>query len=241
MKKIQFLLQAIIALFCISSVSAQSAEEIITKYMNAIGGQDQVNKVSSVYMEGTMDAMGNEGSFKTTLLNGKGFKQEVDLMGSLITMCYTDNMGWQINPMTGNNSAEKMPDTQYQSGKDQIYAGGLFVNDYLGKGYKIELAGQENVGPVSAHKINVISPENVESFYFFDPESGYLIKMVQKGDMMGQSMDIILTYSNYQKPENGFAMPYTFETNYGGQFSLTAKINKVEVNLPVESAIFVMP
>jgi hypothetical protein len=241
MKKIQFLSHAIIALFCITSVSAQSAEEVIAKYLNTIGGKDQVNKVSSVYMEGTIDAMGNQGAFKATLLNGKGFKEEVDLMGNLITMCYTDSMGWQINPMTGNTMAEKMTEPQYQSGKEQIYAGGLFVTDFLGKGYKIELAGQENVGTVSAHKIKVISPENAESFYFFDPESGYLIKLVQKGDMMGQSVDIIITYSNYQQPENGFIMPHTLETNYGGQFFLTAKVNKVEVNQPVDPAIFVKP
>jgi hypothetical protein len=241
MKKIQFLSLAIIALFCITSVYAQSAEEIINKYMNAIGGKDQVTQVSSVYMEGTMDAMGNQGTFKTTLLNGKGFKQEIDVMGTSVTMCYTDSMGWQINPMTGNYSAETMPDNQYRAGKEQIYAGGLFVNDYLNKGYKVELAGQETVGMVNAYKINVMSPENVESFYFFDPESGYLIKLVQKSEMMGQSMDIILTFSDYQKPENGFAMPYTMETNYGGQFFLTAKINKVEINQPVETAIFLKP
>jgi hypothetical protein len=68
-----------------------------------------------------------------------------------------------------------------------------------------------------------------------------MIKSVQTFDMMGQSMDVIVNYSDYQKPENGYSMPFAIETNYGGQFFLTAKINKVEVNQPVDPSIFLMP
>jgi len=222
-------------------VSAQTADEIIANYMNALGGKEQISQISSVYYEGTLDVMGSQGTVKTTLLNGKGYKQEIDVMGTVVVMCYNDSMGWQINPMGGNYNPEKMADNQYKPGRDMIFAGGVFSSDILAKGYQVELLGQEMVGMVNAYKINVVSPDNFKSVYFFDPATWYMIKSVQTFDMMGQPMDIVINYSDYQKPENGFAMPFAIETNYGGQFFLIAKINKVDINQPVDPAIFLMP
>jgi hypothetical protein len=241
MKKLRFFVFTVLSVFGLSGMYAQTAEDIIANYTKAVGGKDLMNQITSVNMEGTIDAMGNRGTYKTTLLNGKGFKQEIDVMGTQVVMCYTDSMGWQINPMSGNYNAEKMTDAQYLPSRDQIYAGGLFFTDLASKGYKLDLAGQENVVNVNAYKVNVTSPDNTETMYYFDPDTWYLIKMVQKSEMMGQTMDIIINLSNYKKLDNGFAAPTTVETNYGGQFFLTANFTKIELNNPVDPAIFVMP
>jgi hypothetical protein len=241
MKKIRLFLSVIVVLSSASMVSSQTAEEIISNYLNAIGGVDRISQIASVNMEGIMEVMGSQGSVKTTIVNGKGFRQDVDVSGTQVVMCFTDTMGWQINPMAGIYSAEYLPYNQYISGRDQIFAGGPFVIDYATKGYKLNLTGQEMAGGVNAYRINVMSPENFETSYFFDPETWYLIKLVQKIEMMGQTMEVASNLSNYQTPENGYAMPFTMETDYGGQFFLTAKINKVEINPPVDVSVFVKP
>lgn len=241
MKKDKIIALVVPSLLCASFLTAQTAEEIIDNYINAIGGKELIQQISSVYTEGSLDAMGNMGTIKTTLLSGKGFKQEIDVMGTQVVMCYTDTMGWQINPMTGNYSADYMPEAQFKSGKDNIYAGGPFANDYVTLGYKIELVGQENVLGVNAWKMKVMSPDGTESMYFFDPDTWYLIKTILKAEAMGAPMEIAVLFSDYQKPENGFAMPFTLETDYGGQFFLTAKITKVEINQPVDVAVFAKP
>lgn len=241
MKKIHVLLFALTSVLSISFATAQTADEIIANYIKAIGGKELITQLNSIYMEGTMDAMGNKGTYKTTLLNGKGFKQEIDVMGTQVVMCVTDSMGWQINPMSGNYNAEKMTDAQYLPAKNEIYAGGLFCTDYASKGYKVDLAGQETVISVNAWKVDVTAPDNNVTSYYFDPDTWYLIKTVVRAEMMGQSMDIATNYSNYKKMDNGFSTPSTVETNYGGQFFLTANFTKVELNNPVDLAIFAKP
>jgi hypothetical protein len=240
MKAIKILTLSVFALFCAAFASAQTADEIIVKYIDAIGGKDQISKINSIYMEGLLDVMGSQGSVKTTILNGKGYKQVIDVMGSLVTMCYTDNMGWQINPMAGNPNAEVMPPGQYNSGKDQIYIGGP-LTDYSSRGYVIEYLGQELIGDVNTYKVKVVTPDKISALYYFDPATGYLIRIVQQGEMMGQTMDITLNFSNYQKTDAGYAMPYKTETNYGGQFALVATFSKVELNKEIDPAIFVKP
>jgi hypothetical protein len=240
MKTLKFIALSIITVFALQMASAQTADEIAQKYIDAIGGKDQISKVNTLFMEGSLDVMGGTGTIKHTMIAGKGAKDEIDVQGTSVTMCVTDSAGWSINPMTGNYNAEYMPPEQYKASKDGIYIGGPFV-DFAGRGYKLELTGQETIGSISAFKIIVTSPDSVATQYFFDPETGYLLQAVQTTNMGGQAMDITIGYSDYRKTDAGVAFPYKIETNYGGQFFLTETVSKVDINQPVDPAIFVKP
>jgi hypothetical protein len=240
MKTLKFIALSIITLLASQMVSAQTADEIVGKYIDAIGGKDQISKVNSMYLEGSLDVMGGTGTIKHTLLAGKGSKVEIDVQGTSVTMCVTDSAGWSINPMLGNYNAEYMPPEQYKASKDEIYVGGPFA-DFANRGYKLELAGQETIGTINANKILATSPDSVTTQYFFDPETGYLIQAIQTSNMGGQSMDITVGYSDFRKTDAGIVVPYKIETNYGGQFFLTETVTKVDINQPVDPAIFVKP
>lgn len=231
---------AVIALFVAVSASAQTADEIIAKYVNAIGGKNLLSKITSVYTEATMDAMGTLLDAKTTILNGKGMRQDMDYSGSAIINCYNDKEGWSINPMTGSGSAETMSEGQYNSSKSQIVIGAPFIN-YSEKGYKSELLGTETVGAVKAVKIRLTSPDNTEATYFFDPGSFYLIRSVQQTDMQGQMVENIMTYSDYRQTD-GYYIPFKASMDIaGGQFFVDMTVTKVELNKPVDEKIFVKP
>jgi hypothetical protein len=60
-------------------------------------------------------------------------------------------------------------------------------------------------------------------------------------EMQGQMTDNEITYSDY-KQTDGFAMPYKMEMNIGGgQFQMAMTVSKVELNNPVDEAIFSKP
>lgn len=240
MKTLKSFTFAFIALFSTVIASAQTADEIISKYIQAIGGKDLLAKITSVYTESSMDVMGTQGNIKTTTLNGKGMRQDIDISGSTITNCYSDTGGWSVNPMTGGTSPEAMPEGQYKSGKGQIVVGAPFIN-YAEKGYKAELTGTEAVGTVNAYKIKITAPDSTSSVYFFDPGTSYLIKSVQMMEMQGQMMDNEITYSDYRQVE-GYAVPYKMGMNIaGGQFQMAITVSKVELNKPVDETIFAKP
>lgn len=231
---------AAIVLFIAVSTSAQTADEIIGKYVQAIGGKDLLAKINSVYTEGSMEVMGMQIIVKSTILNGKGMRQDMEVSGSTITNCYNDKGGWTINPMAGSGSAEAMPEAQYNSGKDEIVIGAPFIN-YAEKGYKAELVGNESVGDVSAFKIKMTSPSNTSSTYFFDPKTFNLIKAIQQADMQGQTVENVVTFSDFKQVE-GYTLPYKMSTDIGGgQFSMAMTVTKVELNKPVDEAIFAKP
>jgi len=231
---------AFIALFCAFTVSAQTADEIINKYLDASGGKDFLSKLTSVYYEGTMDVMGMQAAIKNTTLNGKGTKQEIEIQGSLMTTCYNDKGGWSTNPFMGTGIPEDMPETQYNAGKDNIVLGAPFIN-YAEKGYKAELVGNETVGDVSAFVIKMTSPLNTTSTYYFDPNNFQMLKSVEQADMQGQMVENVINYSDYRTTE-GYPMPFKIDMNMaGGQFLMTLTVSKVELNKAVNDSIFLKP
>jgi len=238
MKTISQLLLLVIVVFCSASVYSQTVDEIISKHLDAVGGKDKLSGVTSVYMEGTMEVMGTSGTTKSTILNGKGSRSESEISGQQVVNVYTDKGGWQINQFAGMSDPQAMSDEQFKAGEDQIYYEPLL--DYAARGGKAELMGQEKVGTVDAHKIKYTNKDGAVTTYYIDPTSFQVIQVAVTSNNMGQEVEIKSTYSDFQKTDYGIVVPRTIDIDFGGQFSLTTKIQKVDVNQPVDAAIFEM-
>ena len=236
MKQIISGLLLLASFVCLSAVHAQTADEIVSKYVDAIGGKDKISQVKSIYMENNMAAMGNDNPNVINVLNGKGYKSETDFQGQKIIQCYTDKGAWQINPMAGSSAAEAMPADQYNANKELIDVGGNLY-DYAAKGSKVELVGKDG----GAFKIKLTTKENAEVNYWIDSSTYYITKVVRKGNMMGQEVEITVKLSDYKKTDFGYVIPYSTEMDFGGQFSLTSTIKKVEINKTIDPAIFIAP
>jgi hypothetical protein len=216
------------------SVKAQTADEIVSKYIDAIGGKEKIKQITSVYMEGSIQVMGNESPTTITILNGKGYKSESDFNGQKAIQCYTDKGGWAMNPM-GGGGAEPMPDEAYKAGKDQINVGGALL-DYAANGSTVELQGKEG----SAYKLKFVTKDKDVTTYFIDAATYYLTKVVRKGNMMGQEVEITIQFADYKKTDFGYVVPFTINMDLG-QFQLSTTFKKAEINKPVDPAVFVMP
>jgi len=238
MKTISQLLLLITVLFCSASVYSQTVDEIISKHLDAVGGKDKLNGLTSVHMEGTVEVMGTSGTTKTTILNGKGSRSESEIGGQQVVNVYTDKGGWQINQFAGMTDPQAMPDEQFKAGEDQIYIEPFL--DYAARGGKAELVGQEKVGTVNAHKIKYTNKDGAVTTYFIDPTSFQVIQVSAVANNMGQEVEIKSTYSDFQKTDYGLVVPHAIDIDFGGQFTLTSKLQKVDVNQPVDASIFEM-
>src|SRR5215470_14192592 len=163
MKKMLFGLLAFGAL----SARAQTADDIIQKHAKAMGGLDNINKVKTVKMSGTVTAQGMDLPLTIQIINGKAMRSDVEVMGQAVTNSYKDGKGWKINPFAGAATATDATDVELGDMKAQSSLASQLM-DYKARGYKVELQGQEDVNAAKTYKIKLTEPGNKESTYYID-------------------------------------------------------------------------
>ena len=218
------------------ALHAQTADEIVNKYIDAIGGKEKLSQMKSLQVESAVEMMGAMAQNTITILNGKGFKNEMTFNGQKVVQCVTDTGGWMINPMMGSTAAVPMSAEEAKAVQEQLIIGGPLY-EYAKRGAKVELAGKEDIAGTSAYKLKMTGADSVESFFYIDPKTFYLIKMVSKRNIQGQDMDVVAVFSDYQKTDFGYSMPFKTQMTLP-QITITTATKKVEVNKPVDPAIF---
>lgn len=230
------------------TVQAQTADEVIDKYFEVVGGKAAMKSLKNLKMTATLKTQGME--LPATMLStvdGK-MKMAISFQGmSIVQPAFDGNIGWQTNMMT--MQPEKMDDQTNKLTKDQAAD---FPDAFLGyqeKGYTVALEGEETVDGVAAHKIKLTKKpimidgkeEENFSYYFFDKDSGVLIMTrneAKAGQMKGTAIESYV--SDYQEV-NGIYFPFSMEQKVNGQSMVSIVFDKIEMNVEIDNAEFAFP
>ena len=219
-----------------AQTATMTADDVVNKYVEAVGGKDKLQQIKTVYMETTTQVMGSEGPSTVNIINGVGYKLVSEINGQTYIQVFTSKGGWQVNPYAGATTPTPLPDDLYKQGKSRIDATGLLYN-YAAKGNKVELLGKEG----NDYKLKVTAADSTETTVFIDGTTYYMTKLLATASMMGQTMEVSFIFSNFKKVDMGLVFPYSTEISYGGQFNVTTTVNKIEINKTIDPAIFEMP
>lgn len=215
-------------------VRAQTADEIVTKHIEAVGGADAWHKVNSLKTEGTLSVQG--GSIQIpiaiTVLHGKGMRVDFSVMGQTAYQIMTPEAGWAYLPFQGHTKPEPSTADQVKAGADDLDAQGSLL-DYKTKGHTVTLLGKEDIEGVEAFKLQVKLKSGQVQTVFIDPKTYYPIKLVSKQTINGQEVEQAITLSNYKKLPEGIVVPMNM-TRPEGELA----VSKVTVNGPVDEAVF---
>ncbi|MEO6221057.1 MAG: pitrilysin family protein [Ginsengibacter sp.] len=177
-----------------SAISTKTPDEIISNYIQAIGGENKLKEIKSISITGKMNMQG-------MALKYEQKQMSPNLEVTNIIMNSNPVVHKFFNGKTG--SMTQMGNTQPLS-EEEIAEGvetkGIFSQlFYKDAGYKLENAGIEKVGSNDAYKINITSPTGKKSTEYYDINSGYLIKNARSTKANGQDVEQSIEFSNYKK------------------------------------------
>ncbi|PTM08624.1 MAG: outer membrane lipoprotein-sorting protein [Bacteroidetes bacterium] len=239
MKTIKLLLVALVVT-AFTQVQAQTADEIVNNYLEAIGGKEQLSKIKSIKMLGTINAQGMEIPIEmVNTSNGSAYVQ-IEFQGQKMKQLVSNGTkAWTMNMM-----AQKMEEIPSDMSKIMIEEFKDFPNPFINyneKGYKIELIGEETQEGTACYKVKLAKPnmtidgEEVQnvSFYYFDTENFVPIMVeseVPAGPAKGQIMKTPL--SDYQEVDGVY---FPFSTVAQG---MPMTYSKIEINPVVDAKAF---
>lgn len=209
-----------------------TADQIVNRYIDAIGGKAAWSKVNSVVMKGTIKMQGAELAVNTTIVDKKGMKQEFVINGMTGYQTVTPDSGWNFSPFQGQKVPEPMTADDLKQAQDQLDVQGNLI-DYAAKGHKVELLGKDDVDGVEAYKLKETLKSGKEETVYIDPETFFIIRSVSKQKANGQEVEQATDLSNYQKLPEGILVPMSLKLPFG-ELVLT----EVKVNSNVDPAIF---
>jgi hypothetical protein len=239
MKAIKFALILLVACSSTSFTEAQTADDIINKHIDAIGGKDVLSKLNTISVEGAITAMGADYTTKINIVNGKGLKSETDVNGSTIIQCITDTGGWSVNPLMGQSDPTRMSPEDEKMAKSSLDVRGQLYN-YKDKGFTATLVGRDSVLGVSDYKLKLADKTGTEYTYYIDPTTYYVSKLDVKSTEGGKDIVKSSSFSNYKKTDFGYVMANTTATSNMG-YDIVINYNKIEINKPIDPKIFAMP
>ena len=248
MKKLfTFLFLGCLMIMASSNSFAQSAEEIVSSYIETIGGADQLNEMKSVKMTGKASSYGME--FPISIINEAPGKMKMTLVfqGKEITqMAFDGETAWTTNMMT--MEPEKMEAEQTAIFKQTMDFPDPLLN-YKDKGYTVSLEGEKEIEGTACHKIKLSrgsvkvdgKDENLETFYYFDKES--LVPIMQEdyaliGEMKGKSTE---TYFSDYDEVDGLIFPFTMVQKIEGQVMMEGTMESITINPEIETDAFAFP
>lgn len=231
----------LVALVAIPALSfAQTADEVITKYVTALGGADKIASIKTLEYEQTMSIQGMDLTAKNTFVIGKSMRSDISVMGQQITNVVDGDKGWMINPMMGGTTAQDMPADALKSIKGSTEPPMFQLAYAKSDNIPYELAGKEKFDGKDVFNIKTTRPEGTFSYYV-DATNYQLLGFKGTVSMSGQKAETTAKFSDY-KSVDGLTVPYSSElTAPGMPGTITAKLTKITVNGTVDPTIFAKP
>jgi hypothetical protein len=221
---------------------SQTADEIIAKHIEALGGIEKINSISNVRITGKFGSGSFELPFIQIVKRPYCFYMEMTIQGMTMKQAYDGNAGWKINPFQGKTEAESANEQEIKFMKDMSDIEGKLVN-YKDKGYTVEYSGKEDLEGSEVYKLKLTEPDSTVTYYFIDIASNLLIKESHKVKIKEKELNQDI-YSGDYKLVDGFMMAHSYEIKTPGAGmgeSQKATVEKVEFNIEIDDTIFQMP
>jgi len=214
-----------------------SADQVIDKYVRAIGGKDALEKLTSRVSKGTLEMDQLPGPAAEEIYSKAPNKQYMvtDLSSfGQARRGFNGAVGWEDNPQTGMRDITGSELAAMKRDSD------FYMAIKLRELYpKMTVKGKESVNGHDAYVVEAIPPEGAAVTMYFDADSGLLVRTVRETEGPNGKTTLDVTLDDYRAVD-GIKLPFVMHFTLG-EFAFVIKLSEVKHNLPIDDAKFDKP
>ncbi|HUR81863.1 MAG TPA: sialidase [Thermoanaerobaculia bacterium] len=225
-----------------TAAGAQTADEIISKYIRQSGGMERINAIQTLRRTGKFTGGGGfEARIVEENKRPNRVRQEFELQGMTAVNAWDGTIGWKIEPFGGKKDVEALSEEETKQIIADADLEGPLVN-YQAKNNKVEYLGTEQVEGTDAHKLRVTLGSTGEvRIYYMDPDYFVPIRMDTKRMVRGAEREYEATFGDY-KSVNGWYLPHSTELGIkGSPFKQKVTYDTIEANVGLPNTRFAKP
>jgi len=233
----------LLAVSCFSVIArTQTADELVSKNIQAKGGIDKIKAVKTVRMNEKFDGGGGftaralQENMRPNLV-----RETFSLQGMTAVQAYDGTTGWQIQPFGGHKDPELMGENDLRDIQLDADFDAPLV-DYKEKGNTVEYLGHDIVDGDDALRLKVTLKNGDIVYYYLDPDTFLEIRKEGQLFLRGAVQEFVVNLGSY-KPVNGVMYPFFIESGPKNNPDQRGKVTvtKMEANVPIEDSEFKMP
>jgi hypothetical protein len=225
----------------------KAVKAILDKAIRALGGEEKLTRSNAISWKakGTFAAGESESGF-----TGQVTVHGLDHFRSAFEGKFGDNPFKVVTVLSGDkgwrkvmNDSTTMDATALASEKQSLYLliTPLTLLPLKGKGYQLEVDGEEMVGKVAAVVLKGTGPDGKDFALYFDKKTGFPIKQVAKvTSSMGEEFTQERLYGDY-KVFDGIKRPTKIVTKREGAKFVEEEITEFKIVNKVDPATFAAP
>ena len=211
-----------------------TADQVLDKYLKAVGGREALLKIRTRVQKGTIDAMGKQSPIE---VYSEGPDKRVSIShingGSSVT-AFNGQVGWLTIP----NGVHRMTAAERESANidAQMYFAARVRDMY--KGFQVR-PGEEINGRATYLVTVELTPGYPAIRMYFDQETGLLSRMIRYTETALGKNPTQIDYADY-KETDGVKIPYRWTlARPNGAFAI--RIDQVQQNVSIDQKLFEPP
>lgn len=211
-----------------------TAEGLLNKHIEALGGVDNMEKVVSIKMIAGMNLMGQD--FEMTMLRKEGkLYQKLGNESMVVQEQVFDGQKAKMGGMGGSQLITEGAEFEAIKQEAKLFP----ILDYLTDMYTLELKGIEKVDGKDAYKVVAVDQDGKKESIFFSSESSMIVKRVKTDEARGQSVTVTTKFSDY-KEYGGLMFPTKIAVVGGAPFPINMDFNTIEINGDIPDSTFMI-
>ncbi len=225
-----------------------AADEIISKYIQALGGEEAIRKVTNRSITAALVIPTGPGGTSEAQARGEIYAKAPNLRLTIAntgkattedgfdgTVAWTESAKGVVNP------AAQLAQPVYQRSAD------FFEPLNIKKEYtKLEVSSIEKVNDHDAYAVVGTLPDNTTETLYFDTQTGLLLRKITTLPTVVGRSPFEVEYDDYRDTGSGVKIPFLVRSIPGYPLGattsrLTIRVEKVQDNAPLDDSKFVKP